>query len=64
MHEHYRNPVFQRLLLATGSREELIWWLVWNDPSGIWANEDSSAGGWRAITLRAARATMKKMICE
>ena len=62
--EHYKNPAGQASILKTGTREEIIAWLVWNDPNGVWTDKDSEAEGWRPITLEAARAAMQKSLAE
>lgn len=60
----YHNPEVQSRLLESGSREEIIRWLVWNDANGVWTDEDSEAEGWSPITLEAARAAMRRALAE
>ena len=64
MREDYRNPTVQARLLETGTREEIIAWLMWNDANGVWSDEDSEAEGWKPITLEAARTAMRKSLVE
>lgn len=45
-----------------GSREEIIRWLTWNDPNGVWSDDDSAAEGWRPMDLEQARASMREVL--
>ena len=36
----------------------------WNDPNGVWIDEDSEAEGWQPITLEAARSAMRRALSE
>jgi hypothetical protein len=40
--------------LKTYSREELISWLCWNDPNGIYTDDASEIDGFPPITLEEA----------
>jgi hypothetical protein len=37
------------------NREQAIKWLCWNDPHGIYTDEDSKAEGLQPITLQEAK---------
>ena len=39
-------------LLADSSREDVIRWLVWCDPNGLWTDEDVKAAGVRPMTAQ------------
>jgi len=43
-------------LLATGSREDLIAYCKWNDPNGVWSDDDCAAEGIEPATLDDLRA--------
>jgi hypothetical protein len=53
---------YQKQLLATGTREQVIQWLNWNDPNGIYTDAGSEAEGYPPITLEQARKTMSDQI--
>jgi len=52
----------QEWLLKVGSREQLICWLVWNDPNGIYTDDDSLAEGYSPLSLEQARETMQEIL--
>jgi hypothetical protein len=52
----------QEWLLKDGSREDLISWLVWNDPNGIYTDADSLAEGYSPLSLELARETMQGIL--
>jgi hypothetical protein len=58
----YLHPDFQQWLLACGSREQIIEWLVWNDGNGIYTDEDSQLEGYSLLTLETARAAMNRVL--
>ncbi len=58
----YGDREFQRWLLAEGSREEIIEWLVWNDGNGVYTDEDSVAEGYEPLTLEHARNLMTTIL--
>jgi hypothetical protein len=64
MQEDYRDHTIQTRLVETGTREEIIAWLEWNDPNGVWNDKDSEAEGWQPITLEGARSAMRKALSE
>lgn len=41
--------------LKTWSRIKCIFWLYWNDPNGIWTDEDSIGEGYPVLTPKTAR---------
>ena len=51
----YHDPHFQQELLRNGNRQQLIAWLRWNDPNGIYADDDSVAEDRPLLTLHQAR---------
>ena len=60
----YHDPDFQRRVLRNGTREDLINWLSWNDPNGIWTDHDSIVEDKSPLTLDDARQWMSKAISE
>ena len=42
------------------TREQAIKWLCWNDPHGIYTDEDSAAEGLQPITLTEAKTIIKR----
>jgi hypothetical protein len=62
--KHYNDPQVQASLLDTGSREDLIGWLCWNDPNGIWTDRDSEAEGYDPLTLDGAREAMQRALAQ
>ena len=42
------------------TREQAIKWLCWNDPNGIYTDEDSEAEGLQPITLQEAKIIIKR----
>ena len=59
---HYHDPVFQHELLRTGTREQLMAWLCWNDPNGIYTDEASLAEDRPPLTLAKSRQIMREQI--
>lgn len=51
----FHDPDYQQELLRKGTREQLIAWLRWNDPNGIYTGEDSLAEDRPVLTLHRAR---------
>ena len=49
-------------LLHHGTRDEVIDWLCWCDPNGVWTDADSKAEGMQPLSLEAARAKVAEMI--
>ena len=58
----YHDPDFQQQLLRCGSREDLITWLCWNDPNGIYSDEDSIAEDRLPLELNQAREILYEQI--
>jgi hypothetical protein len=59
---HFHDPAFQEQLLSTGSRDELIAWLCWNVPNGVYSDQDSGAEDRPPLTLPEARQLMREQI--
>jgi hypothetical protein len=55
----FQSPATQRDILLNGRREDIIVWLAWNDPNGVWSDQDSAAEGWKPMTLEQSRASMR-----
>jgi hypothetical protein len=51
-------------LLSSGTREDIIAWLVWNDRNGIYTDEDSVLEDYLPLTLESARVLMRKVLDE
>ena len=60
----YQTAEFQRCLLANGTREDLIEWLVWNDPNGTYTDEDSAAEGLAALARERAAEIMRDQLAR
>lgn len=58
----YHLREFQVALLQRGTREQLIEWLVWNDPNGTYTDRDSEADDMKPITIDQARGIMRDQI--
>ena len=58
------DPEHQQRLLREGTRTELIDWLSWNDPNGVWTDEDSASEGKAPLTVADAREWMAKAVME
>jgi len=58
----YQVPETQRDILLNGSREDIIRWLKWNDPNGVWSDEDSESEGYGPISLEDAREAMRNAL--
>lgn len=58
----YQTPANQEWLLRYGSRQQLIDWLRWNDPNGMYTDEDSATEGRPPLTLAAARQIMQEQL--
>jgi hypothetical protein len=58
----YQDHAFQRELIRTGTREQIIDWLCWNDPNGAYKDSDCEIEGMNATTLDQARAIMRQQI--
>lgn len=58
----YHDPGYQKHLLSDGTRDELIGWLIWNDPHGTYADPASVAEDHSPLTLDEARAILRDQI--
>lgn len=58
----YANKQVQEGLLESGTREQLIDWLQWNDPNGTYGDIDCLAEGLKTLDLETARALMRRQI--
>ena len=56
------SPARQQWLLRHGTRPDLIAWLVWNDPNGVWTDSDSESEGMLPLTLEDARNHMLSIL--
>ena len=41
-------------LSAAPTRDELISWLIWNDPNGVYTDENNAAEGWDPLPIEDA----------
>lgn len=48
--------------LSTWPKEKIISWLDWNDPNGIWTDEDAIAEGYEPFTKESAKEYLIKML--
>ena len=55
----YHDLEFQQHLLQAGTRDELIAWLCWSDPNGIYTDEASLAEDRPRLSLEDARQIMR-----
>ena len=53
---------FQLCLLREGTREQLIEWLKWNDPNGIYSDSACADEEIAPLTLETARETMRRQV--
>lgn len=60
----YHQRDFQASLLTRGTREQIIDWLMWNDPNGTYSDRDSAAEEMRALSLHEARRIMSEQTAE
>jgi len=58
----YQDRAFQRQLLERGTRDELIAWLCWNDPDGIYTDRDSLLEDRPQLTLAEARQLLRRQL--
>ena len=61
---HFHLPEFQKALLQSGIREQLIEWLTWNDPNGFYTDADTSSEAHPLLTIEGARAIMRRQTEE
>lgn len=60
----YLNPVDQYHILTQGSREQIIDWLEWNDPDGLYNDDAAELEGFAPLTFEILRATMRATMRE
>lgn len=58
----FHNPTVQQLLLDSGTREEIIGWLVWNDGNGVYTDDDCDSEEMEPLTLELARQQMRDIL--
>ena len=58
----FHSRDFQNQLLAAGSREQIIEWLVWNDPNGTYVDAGSALEDLPPLTLERAREIMSAQV--
>lgn len=58
----YQDPAFQRELIRTGTREQIIDWLCWNDPNGTYTDGDCATEGIAITTLERAKECIRHQI--
>lgn len=59
---HFHDSAFLQHLLQSATRDELIAWLVWNDPNGIYTDADSRTEDLLPLTLLQARQILRAQI--
>ncbi|MBM4089560.1 MAG: DUF935 family protein, partial [Planctomycetes bacterium] len=52
----------QDWIASEGSRNQIIEWLVWNDPNGVYTDTDSLAEGWEPLSEDGARSLMRSIL--
>jgi len=60
----YHDTAFQQQLLRTGTREQLIAWLCWNDPNGIYTDQASLAEDFPPLTMAGAREILRDQMAR
>lgn len=60
--QFFREPEIQQWLLAEGTRDDIIEWLVWNDGNGVYSDIDSEAEDYPLLTLETAREAMRRVL--
>lgn len=58
----FHDPEYQQALLRDGTREQLIAWLLWNDPNGSYVDRDSQADDQPPLTRAEAQSLMRDQI--
>jgi len=58
----YYDSFVQLDILENGTRNDVINWLCWNDPNGVYTDEDSELDGYSPMTLEEARDIMRGQI--
>ena len=60
----FHLPEFQKALLQSGTRDQLIEWLTWNDPNGFYTDADTVSEASPLLTIERARAIMRRQTEE
>lgn len=60
--KHFHSRDYQERLIREGTREQIIAWLQWNDPNGIYSDRDSEIEEREKLTLEQARALINDQI--
>ena len=55
---------YQNEILELDDRQAIIDWLVWNDPNGVYTDEDSDIQGMPRLTLESAKTIMARQIAD
>ena len=58
----FHSREYQNQLLGRGSRDQIIEWLVWNDPNGVYADSDSIAEDRQPLTIEQAQSLMRELL--
>jgi hypothetical protein len=51
-------------LLENGSRAELLAYCAWNDPNGVWTDEQCASEGYEPATVEDLRAIIQAWVDE
>lgn len=60
----FHSPSFQEWLIREGTREQIIVWLCWNDPNGVYTDDDSQAEGYHPLTRERAAEIMSRQVSQ
>lgn len=55
---------YERKLLNSNDREEILRWLSWNDRNGFYTDQQMDSEGWPRISLQDAKKLMREVIDE
>lgn len=58
----YQTTAYQEKLLGDGTREQIIEWLIWNDPNGCYSDANACAADYEPLTLDGARNTLRSIL--
>ena len=58
----FHLQAYQQQLLQTGTRDEIIAWLIWNDPNGYYSDADSAAADRASLKLDQARDILRSQV--
>ena len=51
-------------LLANGTRDDLLAYCAWNDPNGVWTDEQAALEGYEPATVADLRAIIQAWVDE